>query len=387
MSGGRGPKYFWKECPKTHPFSDDFLSGGNLELEPQKGVSIVRDQTLVFLLGIVLLAGCHASTSKTESGLPLSPPPQNAGSRAETSTNFAISGPFVHQNLAIFLIHGTGPLAGKEFLSLQEAMEQGKVIVHETENVNELAIENLSGDEIFVQAGDIVKGGKQDRTFANDVVLGPHSGRVPIASFCVEQGRWSGRPGEVLSAFSISDNQLSNKSLKLAARHANDQGQVWQEVRSMQIQLSRVTAAEFGTTSSLQLSLENDQVQEARDEYVEALRGSIQGEKDVIGFAFAINGELNSADLYASPSLFHKVYLKLLKASAIEAVASTKDSAPVQAPKAEAVRSWLAEAKEGQASQKPLSAGLHLVTRESETDLLFETRDGAEWLHRSYIRK
>ena len=41
----------------------------------------------------------------------------------------------------------------------------------------------------------------------------------------------------------------------------------------------------------------------------------------MIGFVFAINGKLNSGDVYASPDLFAKMYPKLLHAAALEAVA------------------------------------------------------------------
>src|SRR5919106_1444544 len=78
--------------------------------------------------------------------------------------DYRISGPYTHENLTIFLVHGKDTLTGKKFLTLQEAMERKVVIVHETRDVNELAIENLSsGEEIFVQAGGIVKGGEQGR--------------------------------------------------------------------------------------------------------------------------------------------------------------------------------------------------------------------------------
>jgi len=43
--------------------------------------------------------------------------------------------------------------------------------MHETGNVNTLQIENLGDQLIFVQAGDIVKGGRQDRTVAVSLLL------------------------------------------------------------------------------------------------------------------------------------------------------------------------------------------------------------------------
>src|SRR5262245_51576810 len=98
-------------------------------------------------------------------------------------------------------------------------MKQKKIIVHETGSVNELTIENVSPrDDAFIQAGDIVKGGRQDRTLAYDLILGPKSGKVPIPSFCVEQGRWSRRGREDDGRFHASSDQLVTKELKLAAK-------------------------------------------------------------------------------------------------------------------------------------------------------------------------
>src|SRR5207302_4131853 len=123
------------------------------------------------------------------------------------------------------------------------AMEQKKAIVHETSSVNELAIENVSSEEVYVQSGDIVKGGKQDRTLAYDFIVPPHSGRMPIASFCVEQGRWGARGGGggvsgYFGYFSGSANQLASKDLKLAAKRDNSQRAVWGKVPESQAKLS-----------------------------------------------------------------------------------------------------------------------------------------------------
>ena len=89
---------------------------------------------------------------------------------AQTSNGYRITDPIVHENLAIYLIHGKSE-AGNVPLTLDEAMAKGVVRVKETSNVNQLEIENLGNEEVFVQSGDIVKGGKQDRTLMVSLVL------------------------------------------------------------------------------------------------------------------------------------------------------------------------------------------------------------------------
>src|SRR3954462_13001425 len=106
-------------------------------------------------------------------------------------TDVSIEGPFTFENLSLFLFAGRDTLDGRRFLPLDEALEQKCVVVHETGTVGQLEIENLSDAfDLYVQAGDIVKGGQQDRTLGVDFVLPAKSGRMPIPSFCVESGRW-----------------------------------------------------------------------------------------------------------------------------------------------------------------------------------------------------
>ena len=81
-----------------------------------------------------------------------------------------ISGPYCSGNLAVFLIHGKD-LEQSDFITLEEGLAKEKVVVQETGKVNELQINNLGDTAVFVQSGDMVKGGKQDRAFQYDMIL------------------------------------------------------------------------------------------------------------------------------------------------------------------------------------------------------------------------
>ena len=65
-----------------------------------------------------------------------------------------------------------------DYLVLGEAMAAGVTVVHETGTVSQLLIENLGAVDLFLQAGDIVKGGRQDRTIGTDFIVPARSGRV-----------------------------------------------------------------------------------------------------------------------------------------------------------------------------------------------------------------
>jgi hypothetical protein len=336
-----------------------------------------------------------------------------------------ISGPIVHENLAVYFIHGKSA-PGKVPLTLEEAMANGAVKVRETSSVNALEIENLGDDEVFVQSGDIVKGGKQDRTLMVSLLLPPKSGTIPIASFCVEEGRWTARGREDARNFSASSASVPSRELKLAmkapiasgpppdglpaapsrqpaaggvgqaAETGMRQQQVWESVRATQSKLAGSLGASVRSVqsaSSLQLALENEKLMDAQNGYVKALKAAGEREDDIVGFAFAVNGEINSADVYPSNGLFRKMWTKLLTAGAIEAIGHKNEPAGAP-PSLDFVHAFLAAAESGKSNEKALNAGVRLETREAEKAFLFETARLAappsapvSWVHRNYLAK
>src|SRR5438270_3758961 len=103
----------------------------------------MKTRTFVRGLGVGLLAlglGLGLRAAEADKAAPPKKDP------AVTVGAYRLSGPYTQDNLTVFLIHGDDQLKGKTFLTLQEALEQKKVIVHETKNVNQLSIENVSAD-------------------------------------------------------------------------------------------------------------------------------------------------------------------------------------------------------------------------------------------------
>ena len=312
------------------------------------------------------------------------------------SAAYRISGPYTHNNLTVFLVHGKDLLPGKNFLTLQEALAQKKVRVYETKDVNELAIRNFSNQDVYVQAGDIVRGGDQDRMISIDFIVPPRSGRMPIAAFCVESGRWSKRGSEQSAWFSSSENAASTRELKLAAKSANSQEAVWENVSAAQRKLSRNVGADVNAAlseTSYVLSVDNAKVKQTTAAYIDALSGILRNKSDVIGYAFAINGQVNSADVYASHVLFAKLWPKLLKATATEALAELNQDATAEAPAPvadKAIHEFLAASEQPKPQAKSVTQRVRVVTREDDKNVFFETQDRRQndaWVHRNYIRK
>ncbi len=300
-----------------------------------------------------------------------------------------LTGPYTHENLSVYLVHGDGAKPGaKKYLPLEQAIEKKAVVVHETGNVNQLSIENVSADtDVFVQSGDIVKGGQQDRALVTDLILPPKSGKIPISAFCVEEGRWSKRGNEAVQNFNASANQVTTKELKLAVK-GKDQSKVWAEVAKARAGLGVAAGAATGT--SMQLALEDGRVTKSLVGYRKALSALPRRHPDAIGFAYAVNGEINSADVYATPELFAAMWPKLLESSAAEAVAKSavKDKKP--APAARAIDTFLnapVAAAESKATHP--NKRTKVATKEDGKILLTEAEDAGHGavVHRSYVAK
>jgi len=323
-----------------------------------------------------------------------------------------LSGPHSYANLAIYFVHGASA-PGPVPLSLQEAVAKGSVQVIETGRVNELEIENTGSEQVFVQAGDIVKGGKQDRVLTVSFLLPAKSGRLPIASFCVEQGRWTMRGKEDASKFSSAGEAMPSRAALLAmaapppaktgsyqpagelpagAELAAKQRKVWDSVATTQNKLTGglntpVASPQSGT--SLQLSLENQKLKQARAEYLAALQVKAEADADIVGYVVAINGQLSNANLYPSNAMFRKMWDKQLAAAVTEAIGE-KAAAPPTSPPPTAAQAgeFLSAAEKGPSSERAGAAGTRQEIRDGATVLYNEARGGdGKWLHKSYLAK
>jgi hypothetical protein len=308
-----------------------------------------------------------------------------------------ISGPYQNENLSVFLIHADAATGGKaaagQYLTLAEALASGEAVVYETGDVNELQVQNTSKHRtLFIQAGDIVKGGQQDRVLSVDLVLPPGSEKTPITAFCVEHGRWAARGEESAQEFASAGKVLVGKELRLAAKSERSQQGVWDAVTKTQEKLAASLGADVAapaSPTSLQLTLENKKVAEAVTRNIAALSKLLEEHPDAVGYLYAVNGAISGGDVYASPALFLKQWPRLLEASATEAVAERLAEATGKTATADDAAAFLAETDALAATREELPAGVTLVSRDSDKVAAFETQSSAAdaWIHRSYIVK
>lgn len=311
------------------------------------------------------------------------------------AAKLSVSAPVKHGNLEIYVLEGEDRFDTKDVLTLDEALEKKDAVkVKETQQVNELSVANKDAKRtVFIMAGDIVKGGQQDRTLGTDLPLAAKSGDTPVAAFCVEQGRWSARKGEKVTEFSSSKNGIVSKEGKLAVRKGKDQAAVWESVSKTQSKLGgnlQLSVNAPASPSSLQLSLENTKVKSETKAYTDALRGAVEKNPRAVGFVTVVNGEINSGEIFAGNDLFRRVWPKLLDAAATEALAEKDQPAAKAAADVVAVRDFLAKSEEAEAKAETIHGTLANVSAENEKTALFQTVDEANenrWLRRSVIKK
>ena len=349
----------------------------------------MKQKSEKFVLVIVLIATMPFFSVAVSLG---DKPVNNADESTIRHPEYTILGPYAHQNLAVYLVQSKKKTDDTKYMTLKEALEKGKAIVNETGNVGELTIENNAENiYIFIQAGDILRGGKQDRTIGYDYVVPPKSGKVKLNSFCVERGRWSRRGGESSKKFSSSSNQISTREMKLAARRDRSQSRVWAEVDRFQTMLDTRMMRSVRpkeSASSLELTLEDKDVKKQTQNYTNSLIKVIEGKKNIIGYVFAINGRINSAEIYSSSDIFLKLWPKLLQACAVEAIAKYDNDAEYTHPSIKSVKDFLKESDSVKIHKDKIDSQVSVSTKEAADKVVFETyRKGQSGpIHTSHIR-
>ncbi|HMF99530.1 MAG TPA: DUF6569 family protein [Vicinamibacterales bacterium] len=323
---------------------------------------------------------------------------------------FTLDGPFTHANLTVYVVRGTTRDA-REYITLDEGLGAQTVAVREKTRagqdraeVNTLEIENRSDKWLFLQAGDIVKGGKQDRTIMTDFTLPPGSGPQPIEAFCVEHGRWT--PSTSGLAFKDNPGMVAGARLKMAIQSEKSQPRVWQEVANAEgraVKAARAAGAPlapdtvaFSTTGTYNAIAQDKTLSTNREAYVTTLLPQIRKHANAIGMVIAINGKVTAADVYASPVLFQRLSGKLLDSYALEGLLARDDSGPTGAPTRQDVIAFLSRPSAGRAASETVGASMQRSTRETDDMVMYEYRqvgqpanatNGVAVVHQSYLKK
>lgn len=259
--------------------------------------------------------------------------------------------------------------------------------------VNRLMIVNKSDKPLYLMPGEIVVGGKQDRTIGREAIVQADGKPVPVEVFCVEQGRWRQRghaenqeilaagrdgetPAEAVEELSQQANQgkfvksvgVLSKAVRQAAQQDRAQGKVWEKVQEAN--------AKARTTNPTGAFTRNYVQQEAvarLEPYLKKLEKPVSKKRQIVGVIVAINGKIEAIDVFDSTPLFRKMWPKLLKSFALDAASSLAE-AKADPINVAAARKFLQEADSAHVVNSEAGHGTEVSRRESDEVVSFSAR-------------
>jgi hypothetical protein len=291
---------------------------------------------------------------------------------APVRPGWRLGAPVTHNKLTVFPVLTDEATAGADFITLDEGLRSGKIIITELgadgrsrsinrrrisddAEVNKLALTNRSGKPLVLIAGEMILGGKQDRIVGHDCIIEASNTPVPLDVFCVEHGRWSGgsafgesiaaagrgsgngagpAPGSAASKGSLPMMTLAPLALpniREKAQATKSQGEVWTAVADAVS--ANATTTRTGNLTSV---YKDKRVNTKLAGYERVFKGKlITG--NIVGVVVAVGNKIVSADVFANHSLFRAYWPKMLKSYALEAVSTTEaDSQQARRADAEA---------------------------------------------------
>lgn len=236
------------------------------------------------------------------------PRPQHANPAIDLLRRVQVGTPHRYQQLTIYpvlLAHG-GEHSGLR--TLDEALRNGWIGIDERQHasVSQISIRNHSRHSIFLMAGEVISGGKQNRLVQHDLILPPHSAVITLPVYCVEKDRWSDSLGEFKS-----QEHLAHPALRKSAASRESQDSIWREVER------RSLAAGVDAKTKNYGALYSDraiqgQLADCLPHFRDLRRSTTVGAVAVVG------NRIVGADLFSDPSLFARQWDKILRSYALE---------------------------------------------------------------------
>ncbi len=305
------------------------------------------------------------------------------GGEQPYASGYKVLEPIRHGSLTVFPVVAPKSYSTGEFLTLDEGLRSGEVVVTEYGNirglmrrrvtpavqresaeVNRLVLINNSKRPLLLLAGEIVTGGKQDRVIGKDRIVPAESDPVDLSVFCVEPGRWvatsehfgtsgatyGGGIGAGIGAGGVPSAIMAQPSVRAKAMGDKDQNQVWAEVRKQQQSMAVEVAAEappassgeIRSTTSYARVMENKDVKQKVEEIATPIQHNYESlikqlrDRKAVGVVVAVNGHIIWTDIFASTDLLEKYWPKLVRSYASEAVVSRAKGGEASTAEAEA---------------------------------------------------
>jgi len=280
---------------------------------------------------------------------------RDSASAGEVSipSDYKVLAPIRQGNLTVFPVVAAATHDTRDFLTLDEGIRSGEVVVSESggmqplvrrhgmvmpregAQVNQLVLVNNSKRPLILLAGEIVTGGKQDRVIGKDRIVPAESDPIDLSVFCVEPGRWTG----VSNKFVSTAGAMAQPGVRSKAMADQNQAMVWSEVRKAQGTMAAAVPAPAASgvteTSSYARVMQNDAVKEKVSAVAEPIQRGYESvikqlrDRNAVGVVAAVNGEVVWADIFASTGLLEKYWPKLVRSYAAESIGGKAKSADV----------------------------------------------------------
>ena len=285
------------------------------------------------LLAVLALSGCATAGADPQ-------PPKLEGN---LDAHARLLAPIQVESLTLLPIAAVDPpKGGDDLLVLDEAMPKKLVAIKEVDggSVNNLTLTNKADKPLFLLAGEVIIGGKQDRIIgSNTIVPAKTTQTVPV--FCVEHGRWNGTTTEFTTAKALAHGRLRG--------HASfdTQQDVWNEVATKNAE--RKTTSSTDTYRKVALEEADGTLGGKWEKQIDAAIGKLPeaDRANLVGFAVAVDGKVATIDRFGSPALFAKLQGKLVRSYITEAV--DVKSTGKKAPTAADVKTFIADAEKAKA--------------------------------------
>lgn len=238
--------------------------------------------------------------------------------RAHEVTDFIetleVGSPVNYRNLTIIPVYASRIFDNTNYSTLDEALNAGWLSISEmgSGSINEVMLSNYSSRYIYVMGGEILTGCRQDRIVGRDVLIAPHSYNVVVPVYCVEEGRWSAKSDKF-----YSKNNLGTYLLRATAQKATGetQSQIWGSIREFNSKLSVNSS-----THAYQDAYDDRAVRSEVTIYERRLQHVPTMNRDTVGVVVAVGGRIVSADIFANPGIFRKLWPKILRSSAFSTI-------------------------------------------------------------------
>jgi hypothetical protein len=217
-----------------------------------------------------------------------------------------------YKNMTIYPVKNIR-VGTSSFILLDEAIKQGIIEITEkgSGDVNNLEVRKKSSKKpVFMMAGEIIQGAKQDRVIGQDIVLGTEAETYIIPVYCVEQGRWNHKTDKFDSA-----GILASKALRSTVVQNKPQAKVWSEVSKKNESLGASSG-----TSNYRASYESSTFKEEAANYISYYLDLPKEDISYTGVIIIIDGKISNIDLFSDHETFKTLWPKLLKSYAQDAI-------------------------------------------------------------------